>query len=247
VKNLAPVALITGGARRIGATVVKRLHQEGYRVAIHCHNSIEAANKLADTLNAEKAESACVLQAKLGGQLAAQQLAKDLIKRFGRCDLLINNASSFYPTPLEGVSETAWDELFSANAKAPLFLAQALSEKLKVSKGCIINIADIHALRPLKKHTIYSMAKAANIMLTKSLALELAPDIRVNGIAPGAILWAETNSGQLTEKPDYLDTLPLRSLGGGDSIASSIVFLAKPDNYITGHILCVDGGKSLLQ
>lgn len=244
MQNEVPTALVTGGARRIGAEICRTLHAKGYNLAVHYNHSAKAAQQLVEDLNRQRANSAISICASLGGKTTAQALATQVISHFGGCDLLINNASSFYPTPLANVSDTQWDDLFDSNAKAPLFLAQAFTESLKMRNGSIINIADIHAFKPLPKHTLYCMAKAANVMLTQALALELAPQVRVNGIAPGAMLWPETELHS-EQKQAILAKIPLQQLGSAKPIAAAVVFLTQPNNYMTGQILRVDGGKSL--
>jgi len=245
--NSRPLALVTGAARRIGEAITNRLHSEGYDIAIHCRHSIEKAAELAETLNAKRGNSVKVFTADLDQLNEIEQLADEVTHYHGRCDLLVNNASTFFPTDIQNSSEQDWDKLFNSNAKAPFFLAQAFSGVLKKNHGCIINIADIHAYRPLKNHTLYCMAKAANVMLTKSLALEMAPDVRVNGVAPGAALWPEDENGNAKESPHLLQKIPLQRLGGADAIADAVWYLSQPESYITGQILNVDGGKSLLQ
>jgi len=240
------VALITGGARRIGAAIAERLHHQGFDVFIHCRHSITEAQALADQLNRLRPHSAHVLLADLANLDHIATLTSRLQAQTSRLDLLVNNASSFYPTEIGNANEAQWDDLFSSNAKAPFFLSQALTEILTNSNGCIINIADIHGDRPLKKHTIYSMAKAANIMLTKSLALELAPHVRVNGIAPGAILWPEQEASlDHTEQQNILTKIPLGCSGAPENIAACVEFLSTDNNYITGQIINVDGGRAL--
>ncbi len=239
------VALVTGGARRIGAAIVKRLHQDGYDIALTFNHSRQAASELAHQLNALRENSVSTFQCELDSIPSIKQMANAVTSFFSRCDLLVNNASSFFPTPLEHSDEAAWDNLFNSNAKGPLFVAQALQAELKKRRGAIINIADVYAERPLRGHTIYCMAKAANVMLTKSLALELAPEIRVNGLAPGAALWPEDKNGNPVENPAALKAIPLGTLGSASAIADAVAFLAKKDNYITGQILQVDGGRSL--
>jgi len=241
----SPTAVITGGAKRIGAETAKTLHTRGYNVVIHCNTSAQQAQQLAERLNQYRANSAAVIQCPLGSQASADSLAEQALTRFGSCDLLINNASTFYATPLSDIREEQWDDLFASNAKAPLFLSRALHPSLKEKQGCIINIADIHAQRPLKNHTIYCMAKAANIMLTQSLALEMAPDVRVNGIAPGAMLWPDT-AMQDEQRQQIKSRIPLGSLGGAAPIVDAILYLSNPNNYVTGQVLAVDGGKSLV-
>lgn len=242
-----PVALITGAARRIGAEISHTLHDAGYRVVLHYHTSSAEVTQLAQALNEKRKDSALCLQADLSQISQVKQLAQQALARWQRMDLLVNNASCFYPTPLHTAKESQWDELMASNLKAPFFLAQALADALRKSHGCIINIADIHGRRPLANHSIYAIAKAGNTMLTKSLALELAPGVRVNGIAPGAMLWPEDSEGRELANPAALKNIPLQSLGGARNIARAVIFLAAPDSYITGHILTVDGGRSLRQ
>ncbi len=238
----APVALITGAARRIGRQLCIRLHQQGFQVLIHCNRSIEDAEHLAAELNQQRADSVRVLQADLCDPEAVTLLAARVIEQWQRLDVLINNASSFYPTPIEETAQQDWDNLIGSNLRAPFFLSQSLAPLLSVQRGCIINLVDIHALRPLKGHCLYSVAKAGNAMLTQSLAKELAPDIRVNGIAPGAILWPE--SSQEEEHEALLEKIPLGHFGDPDDIADTALFLMQ-QSYITGQIIAVDGGKSL--
>lgn len=242
-----PVALVTGAARRIGSEISKALHEAGYHVLLHYRNSADEAAQLAQTLNDSRPNSAICLRADLNNAEQVKQLAQQALAQWNRIDLLVNNASSFYPTPLSSASEDQWDDLMGSNLKAPFFLAQGLASTLAKNSGCIINIADIHGHKPMPNHTIYSIAKAGNIMLTKSLALELAPAVRVNGIAPGAMLWPEDAQGHMQVKPEALNPIPLQALGGAHSIARAVLFLAEKDSYITGHILTVDGGKSLRQ
>lgn len=244
--NKVPTALVTGGAKRIGAEICRRLHEAGFNLAIHFNHSRQAALSLAQEFNKKRPHSAEIIYASLANKDTAASVADQVLSLFGRCDLLVNNASSFYATPLAEIDEAQWDDLFASNAKAPLFLAQALAESLKENRGSIINIADIHALRPMANHTLYCMAKAANIMLTKSLALELAPDIRVNGIAPGAMLWPERHNESNADL-DSLAKIPLQQLGGISPIADAVLFFAAPNSYITGQILAIDGGKTLIQ
>jgi len=245
--NEKPVALITGAARRIGAETAKTLHNAGYRIAIHYRNSHKEAEAVCQQLNTACPDSAAAFAADLTNTAEVETLAITTLKHFGRCDLLINNASSFFPTRLEEATEEHWDNLFSSNAKAPYFLCKALAEELKLRGGSIINIADIHAERPKKSYSIYCMAKAANIMLTKSLALELAPHVRVNGVAPGAVLWPESEDGKEIENPEALEVVPLKRLGGTKSIVDTILFLANKESYITGQCIAVDGGRTLNQ
>ncbi|WP_045826155.1 pteridine reductase [Teredinibacter turnerae] len=243
-RHSRPIAVVTGGARRIGAAISRALHQDGYDVVIHFGNSQHESNQLAADLNALRPNSAWTFQADLTDNNSLSGLSGFIQQQFNRCDLLINNASSFFPTPLGECTESDWDTLFSSNAKAPLFLIQQLRPLFQQSSS-IVNLADIHAERPLKNHTIYCMAKAANVMLTKSLALELAPDIRVNGIAPGAILPPATGGG-VGDTKKFEERVPLRKMGGENAIVETVKYLVHAD-YVTGEIIAVDGGRSLLQ
>ena len=246
IKENLPVALITGGARRIGATVAKALHQHGYNIVLHYRNSQAEALELVNTLNCERAASAVAWHADLNQQGDIERLAQQALGQWQRLDLLINNASSFYPTPLDSATQEEWDELLNSNLKAPFFLAQAVVAALRETRGAIINIADIYAERPLKNHPIYCAAKAGNVMLSKSLAKDLAPLVRVNGIAPGAILWPEQESElNETSKLKIIDKIPLSRQGSAEDIARTVLFLAKDAPYITGQIITVDGGRSL--
>lgn len=241
----SPVALITGGARRIGAEIIRQLHQQGYRALIHYRHSRDEAQQLADVLNHLRDNSAALVQADLGQDDDVETLARTAPEVFGRVDVLVNNASSFYPTPIGSATPEQWDELMSSNAKAPFFLSQALAPELKQRTGCIINIADIHASKPLKEYTLYCMAKAANAMLTQSLARELAPHVRVNSVAPGAILWPEDEAElDASGKESILDRIPLGRNGAPENIAQAVLYLIQND-YVTGQILPVDGGRSI--
>lgn len=241
----APVALITGGARRIGATISQWLHHHQYRVVIHYRHSAAEAQRLVDHLNGLRPASAALVQADLHRDDAIAPLVESALSSFGRVDALINNASSFYPTPIGEATSAQWDELMNSNAKAPFFLSQALVPELRQRRGCIINIADIHGSQPLAEHTLYCMAKAANVMLTQSLARELAPYVRVNSVAPGAILWPEQAAELDTSgKQNILARIPLARLGTPANIAQAVYMLLQND-YITGQVLPVDGGRSL--
>ena len=238
------VALITGASRRIGAGIVRTLHQVGMRLCLHYRSSAVSAESLADELTGIRANSVQLMQADLLETSALTGLVDSCVKHFGRLDLLVNNASAFYPTPIGSITEKDWDILLTSNLKAPLFLSQAAAGPLSVHQGSIINIIDIHAERPMKNHTVYSIAKSGLLALTKSLARELAPDIRVNGVAPGAILWPE--SGQSEEmQADILDRIPLKRSGQPEDIATAVLFLFRDAAYVTGHILPVDGGRLL--
>ncbi len=238
------VALVTGAARRIGAAISRRLHQHGANVAIHYRGSADEANSLCDTLNALRSDSATPLRADLSDTGAFPDLIKSVTDWHGQLDILINNASSFYPTPLGQVSEADWDNLIGTNLKAPLFLAQAALVPLQASRGVIVNIVDIHAQRPLRNHAVYGAAKAGLAMLTRSLAKDLAPDIRVNGVSPGAILWPETELSD-DAKTSILGQIPLGRMGEPDDIAECVLYLVRDATYVTGQIIAVDGGRSI--
>lgn len=248
--NANPVVLITGAGRRIGAHLAEALHSYGFNVVLHYRQSGSEAEALAQAFNQCRPNSAITLQADLNNTDALVELASLASSHWARLDVLINNASAFYPTPLGKVTSDVWDDLLGSNLKAPFFLAQALIPALKQQQGCIINIADIYAEKPLKEHPVYSIAKAGNVMLTKSLASELAPDIRVNGIAPGAIFWPENapqDSAQGTA--DYINAIlhkiPLQRRGQAADIARAARFLISEAPYITGQIIAVDGGRNL--
>ena len=241
----APVVLITGAARRIGAAIATQLHGCGYRVIIHYQNSAVDAEKLGAKLNAMRADSAHSLQANLLDIDSVEQLAKASIAQWGQINALVNNASSFYPTPLPKATNSQWDELIGSNLKGPFFLCQALSKELTKHCGSIVNIADIHAHQPLKDHSIYCIAKAGNKMLTKTLAKELAPNVRVNGIAPGVILWPENDTQKDAEQQELLKNIPLQHMGSSDDIARLAEFFITSASYITGQTIAVDGGKHL--
>ena len=237
------VVLITGGARRVGAAIVRKLHSAGASIAIHHRSSGVEAQGLCDELNAERAHSVIQLQAELLDTAALPALIARTLENFGRLDVLINNASTFYPTPVGEISVAAWDDLMGTNLKAPLFLSQAAAPALAASEGLILNIVDIHGLRPLKHFPVYSSAKAGLIMLTHALARELAPRVRVNAIAPGPVMFPETG---LTEekKADIIERTLLKRRGSPEDIARAALFFAADAPYVTGQVLAVDGGRS---
>ena len=242
----AKVALVTGGARRIGAQLCRTLHSAGYDIALHFRSSSDAATALAADLNGLRNGSTACFSAALGGRSAGEALAGEVIERLGRLDLLINSASSFYPTPIGNVSEEDWDTIFGSNLRGPFFLSQAVADHLKQRRGSIINMIDIHAERPLADHSVYSTAKAGLAMLTRSLARELAPEVRVNGIAPGVILWPESDEADDDERRQrQLRRVPLGYQGDPKDIAQTALFLAERAPYVTGQIIAVDGGRSL--
>lgn len=238
------VALVTGSALRIGAAIVRELHSKGASVAIHYRSSVAPAEQLAEELNAVRPGSAKCFQADLLRVAEIASLAAAVIGWKHRLDVLVNNASSFYPTPLGTITEAQWDDLLGSNLKAPLFLTQATAAALRESSGCIINIVDIHAQRPLKDHLVYGPAKAGLALLTKSLAKELGPEIRVNGVSPGAILWP--SQGISAEaKASILEQVPLQRSGGPEDIAGCVRYLVCDASYVTGQIIAVDGGRSV--
>lgn len=236
--------LITGGARRIGAQISRHLHQRGLNIALHYRGSAAAAQALAAELNARRAASVELFCADLCHLDALHDLAQAVIQRFGAVDVLINNASTFYPTPLGEISAAHWDDLLGTNLKAPLFLAQALAPTLAQRQGSIVNIIDIHALKPLKDYPVYSIAKAGLWTLTKALARELGPQVRVNGVAPGAILWPEADENTASHAEMIQQTL-LKREGSPHDIARTVWFLIHDADYITGQVIPVDGGRSV--
>lgn len=238
------VALITGAARRIGAAIAERLHEDGANVAIHCRHSADAAAALAAALNAKRPDSAAVFRADLLDTSKLAAFVAAVSSWHGRLDILVNNASSFYPTPLAEATEAHWDDLIGSNLKAPLFLSQAAMAALRESHGTIINLVDIHAARPLRNHPIYGPAKAGLAMLTRSLAKDLAPEVRVNGIAPGAILWPEDDMSDST-KQSIVRQVPLGRPGDPADIAGCVLYLVRDACYVTGQIIAVDGGRSI--
>ena len=237
------VALVTGSARRIGAEIARTLHADGARVAIHYRGSADDARALADELNQAREDSAAVFQADLLDTPALPALATAVLDWAGRLDILVNNASSFYPTPIGEITEAAWDDLVGSNLKGPLFLSQACLPALREARGVIINLVDIHGQRPLKNHHVYSPAKAGLAMLTRALAKDLGPEIRVNGVSPGAILWP--SDGMTSEvKQSILDQVPLERAGNPADIAGCVLYLVRDATYVSGQIIAVDGGRS---
>jgi len=238
------VVLVTGAAKRLGAALIRGFHAEGARVAIHFHRSAEDAESLARSLNAQRANSATVVPGDLLDVTALPGIVGATVRAFGRLDVLINNASTFYPTPIGQITPEHWDDLTGTNLKAPLFLAQAAEPHLRASRGLIVNMIDIHGYRPLPHHPVYSAAKAGLMMLTKSLARELSPEVRVNGIAPGPILWPEGGIDAKL-KEEIIDKTMLKRSGSPDDIVRAALFFAKDAPYVTGQILSVDGGRSI--
>jgi pteridine reductase len=240
------VVLVTGGAKRVGAAICRRLHAAGAQLAVHYRSSEQEALTLQKELNKLRPKSAEVFQADLLDLRALPKLVHKVIKKFGQLDALVNNASSFYATPLADIDEQQWHDLLGTNLKAPLFLAQAAADELRRRHGCIVNIADIHAERPMHGHLLYSVAKAGLVALTKGMAQEMAPQVRVNAVAPGVIVWPENEAWMDEEQRRKIvaHTL-LKREGEPDDIARTVAFLIQDAPYITGQIIAVDGGRSV--
>ena len=236
--------MVTGGARRIGAELVRHLHRSGMRIILHYCHSERDAKLLAGELNTARTGSVQLLQGDLAEYAAIPDLISQAKACFDRLDVLINNASEFYPTPLDEINEDTWEKLLGVNLKAPLYLTQAIAPHLKAVGGCIINIVDIHSDRPLKGHAVYSVSKAGLAMLTRSMARELAPEVRVNGIAPGAILWPEVEHDAVMRQK-IISRTALKRTGKPGDIADAALFLIDHADYITGQIIPVDGGRTL--
>lgn len=238
--------LVTGGAKRVGAAIVRRLHAAGANIIIHYRSSLNEALALCLELNASRKDSAQCVQADLVAVAELKPMVEEAIRCFGRLDALVNNASSFYATPLAAIDESQWLDLVGTNLKAPMYLAQAAAEELRRRNGCIVNIADIHAERPMQGHLLYNVAKSGLVALTKSLAQELAPQIRVNAVAPGVIVWPEGDAWQDAEQRKRIvaHTL-LKREGEPDDIAKTVQFLIADAPYITGQVIAVDGGRSI--
>ncbi|HEX4024300.1 MAG TPA: pteridine reductase [Steroidobacteraceae bacterium] len=237
-------ALVTGAARRVGAAIVRALHAAGANVVIHCHHSVADARALAAELERARAGSTAVAVADLLDVKALPALVGAATGRFGALHLLVNNASSFFPTPLGQMTAAQWEDLIGTNLRAPLFLAQAAASALRLTRGSVVNIVDIHGQRPLRDHAIYCTAKAGLIMLTRALARELAPEVRVNAIAPGAILWPESGMDE-TRKQRITAQTPLQRHGSPQDIARAVLFFSAEAPFVTGQILAVDGGRSV--
>lgn len=240
----SPVALVTGSARRIGAAIARRLHAEGYDLALHYLRSGAEMQALAAELESARPGSVLTLQADLCEFDRLPELVARTVGRFGRLDALVNNASSFQPTPIGMATPQQWDDLLGSNARAPFFLAQAAAPHLKAAGGAIVNLVDLYAERPLAGHTLYCMAKAALVMATRSLAVELAPEVRVNAIAPGAILWPENEAADSVQQA-ILARTPLARTGTPEEIAATVCWLLCGATYTTGQVINVDGGRIL--
>ncbi len=243
--NQAKTILITGGAKRIGRQMAISLHATGHNIVVHYRSSAGAAASLVAQLNAEREGSALALQGELLDTASIPSLVSQAVDAFGGLDVLINNASTFYPTPIELLEDEFWNDLVGSNLKAPAFLAKACVPYLRERTGSIINIVDIHAKKPMASHPIYCSAKAGLEMLTMSLARDLAPSIRVNGVSPGAILWPEDDSG-MDEQSAILEKIPMGRMGEPQDIANLVRFLIDEGSYITGQIIAVDGGRSVV-
>jgi pteridine reductase len=244
MNNARPVALVTGSARRIGAAIARALHAAGYDLALHCRQSRAEAEALAAELDSARPGSTLVQQTDLADFDRLPELIAHTIGRYGRLDALVNNASGFAPTPIGTATPAQWDALFASNARAPFFLAQAAAPHLVAARGAIVNVADIYGERPLRNHTIYCMAKAALIMMTKSLALELGPDVRVNAISPGAILWPDGDVDASRQRA-LLARTPLARMGTPEEVAEAVRWLLQDARYCTGQVLHLDGGRLL--
>lgn len=240
------VVLVTGAAKRVGAAICRRLHGAGANIVLHYRASAEEALALQAELNALRADSALCVQADLLNLPDLPKLVSETLKHFGRLDGLVNNASSFYPTTLEEVNEQYWHDLMGTNLKAPLFLTQAAASELRKYNGAVVNIVDIHAERPMQGHLLYSVAKAGLVALTKALAQELSPQVRVNAVAPGVIIWPEQGewADAARRKKIVAHTL-LKREGEPDDIAKTVLFLLSQSPYITGQVIAVDGGRSI--
>jgi len=237
-------ALITGGARRVGAAIARALHAAGANVMLHYRDSEADAAALEAALNAVRPKSAAKVKAELLAPIAPKALVSAALSAFGRLDVLVNNASSFFPIGVGAIEASHWEELMGSNLRAPLFLCQEAAASLAAHEGCVVNIVDIHAERPLKGYPVYSIAKAGLAALTRSLAVELAPRVRVNAVAPGAIAWPEDGQFDPAERSRIIATTPLGRIGAAEDIAQAVHFLATAP-YVTGQVIAVDGGRSI--
>lgn len=239
-----PVVLITGAARRVGAVIAHTLHAAGYNVALHYRHSAADATALADTLERQRAGSTLLLQGELADTAALPALVESLLAHYGRLDALVNNASAFYPTPVGEATPAQWDELFASNAQAPFFLSQAAVPALREAQGGIVNLLDIYAERPLANHPLYCMAKAALAAMTRSLALDLAPLVRVNGVAPGAVMWP-SDGKPYADQQAMLARTPMQRAGTPEDVAGAVLWLLRDAPFVTGQVVRVDGGRTL--
>jgi len=244
MSDIAKVALVTGGARRIGAAIARRLHRAGYRLAVHAHGSGAELAALCAELEAARAGSTLALQADLSDASAPAALVTACLARFGRLDALVNNASNFFPTPLEQATPAQWDALLAVNARAPFLLAQAAAPALRGAGGSIVHLTDAALAHPLPGHAAYSAAKGALAALTAALAVDLAPRVRVNAVAPGAILWPESGKDEAA-RAQVLARTPLGRIGTAEEVAEAVRWLLQDATYLTGHTLTLDGGRAL--
>jgi pteridine reductase len=242
--NERPVALITGGAKRVGAVTARTLHAAGYDLTVHCRHSVAEAETLAAELNAQRTDSVLIVQADLADIPALSRLVEATLARYGRLDALINNASGFYPTPIGEANLAQWNELFASNAQAPFFLAQAALPALRAAHGAMVNLVDIYAERAIANHPIYVMAKGALAAMTRTLALDLAPEVRVNGVAPGAVMWP-SDGKPYDDQEAMLARTPLGRAGTPEDVAGTVLWLLRDAPFVTGQIIRVDGGRSV--
>lgn len=239
-----PVALITGAGRRVGAVIARTLHAAGYDLALHYRRSADEARTLANELEQQRPASTLLIQAELADLTALSPMIEHVLAHYGRLDALVNNASAFFPTPLGTATPTQWDELFASNAQAPFFLSQAAIPALREARGAIVNLLDIYAERPLANHTVYCMAKAALAAMTRSLALDLGPDVRVNGVAPGAVMWPSEGKSY-DDQQAMLARTPLARAGAPEDVAGAVLWLLRDAPFVTGQTIRVDGGRTL--
>lgn len=244
IQHPRPVALVTGGARRVGATIARTLHAAGYDLALHYRHSADEAAELLRELERARAGSTLAVQADLAAVERLPALVEQVLARFGQLDALVNNASAFFPTPVGSATVAQWDELFASNARAPFFLAQAAWPALRESRGAIVNLVDIYAERALADHPIYVMAKAALAAMTRTLAQDMAPEVRVNGVAPGAVLWPSEGK-DYDDRAAMLSRTPLQRAGAPEDVASAVLWLLRDAPFVTGQIIRVDGGRTL--
>jgi pteridine reductase len=236
--------LITGAARRVGAAIARLLHAHGANLVIHYRSSAKDAEALRSALEAKRRGSATLVQADLADPQSYARVVGEAAQAFGRLDVLVNNASSFYPTPVGEITEKHWHDLVGSNLKAPLFLSQAAAPHLREAGGLILNLVDIHAARPLRRHTVYSIAKGGLVILTRSLARELAPEVRVNAIAPGPVMWPEHGADDELRR-EIIERTALKRMGSPDDIARTALFFVRDAPFVTGQVLAVDGGRSI--
>jgi pteridine reductase len=239
-----PVVLVTGAGKRVGAVIARTLHAAGYDLALHYRHSAAEAELLATSLERQRSGSTYTVQGELADIDALPAVVQRVLGRFGRLDALVNNASAFYPTPVGTATPAQWNDLFASNAQAPFFLAQAATPALREARGAIVNLVDIYAERPLADHPVYCMAKAALAAMTRSLALDLGPDVRVNGVAPGAVMWP-SDGKPYDDQQAMLARTPLQRAGSPDDVAGAVLWLLRDAPFVTGQIIRVDGGRTL--